>query len=549
MDAEKKSKIIENTNRTINDYNTGALEAAMGYRFQTRAFLEVIFLYINSVDVRNPDILGTTNKNTFVYEAQAIIEKIKEQSRLDIKDLNFEVSGASTLGRFIPKAANRKMLQDNNFATDMDEVVDNAVDFGSGFLKVWKVNGIMKMRSVDPFAMIFNQYNFKGGLKIERLRKTAREIIADEKYDAGERAILKGKTKEDDLDKDFVIFQVVQDFPNGSQELSIVDTENDLVYFNHKDDEPIVSYYKFDIKKRKGFPDALGVGYNERIFNKLVQSKVARERMDAVMEVASKLPFQKQMDNERDNYAGKEVVKLKTSAIIGHKGNKIEPLDTGGVKQANLLTAQLNGLLATIPNDLNVGEALLGNTLPSGTSGALGNLLTENSSSVLKENKKNYAKFLDMVYADRLNAYLLDVFDKAEDLKKFLDPNDIKLIQQNVINYLVAQKQIDAAINEEPFDITIATEEVKRDIKGKPLISGDLLDKLREEVQGIRTFISGETVSKAASVAFIREIRNLYATKPELFKSPFFIETLKKEAEYESGISGLEIDNLLKEIQ
>src|SRR5690606_11062719 len=100
------------------------------------------------------------------------------------------------------------------------------------------------------------------------------------------------------------------------------DLEREAVYYDFMADEKIVSYYKFDYRKRKGFPDALGQGCNERIFNKLVQSKVNRERMDAVMEVASKLPFQKQMDNERDNYAGKEVVKMKTSAIIGHKENK-----------------------------------------------------------------------------------------------------------------------------------------------------------------------------------------------------------------------------------
>lgn len=548
MDQDKKNKIINRAKSTIENYNSGALESEMGYKFRTRAFLEVIFLYINSVDVKNPDLLGPNNKNTFVNDAQAAVEKIKEQIRLDIRDIGFQVNGASALGRFIPKAANRKMLEDNNFAEDLDDIPDNAADFGSGFLKVWEANGKMKMRSIDPFFIIFNQYNFKGGPKIERMRRSIRAVIEDKKYNSDATLKLSRETKPEDMDKEMILFQMVEDRPDGSQEISVVDTEREDVFYNYTSKKPVVSYYKFDYQKRKGFPDALGKGCYERVFNKMVQSKVNRERMDEVMNIASKLPFQKQMDNERDNYVGKEVTKLKTGAIIGHKGNPVSVMDTGGIKQANMINQQLGAIVQSIPNDLNAGEALMGNTLPSGTSGALGNLLTENASSVLKEVKKNYAKFLSVVYKERLTPYILDVFDSEDDLKDYLDPNDIKLIQQSVIDYLVAQKQIDAAINDAPFDLVLATEEVKREIKGKPLISGALLDQLREEVQGIKTFITGENISKAQTVGFIREMRNTYAKQPDLFKSPFFIELLKKEAEFEAGISGIEIDNLLKEL-
>jgi hypothetical protein len=546
--AEKNKALVDEAKRTIDDYNTGYLEADMGYKFRTRAFLEVVFLYVNGVDVRNPDILGKNNKNTFVNEAESYVEKIKEQIRMDIKDLNFLITGASALGQFIPKAANRKMLEENNFADDMDDVPDNAAVFGSGFLKVWESDKKMNIRSIDPFYIIFNQYNFKDGLKIERMRKTYRWIIDNEKYDKAARHKLSEDIPKADWDKEIVIYQVVKDLKDGGQEISVLNVDREEVYYNYESKEKVVSYYKFDYKKRKGFPDALGVGCYEKVFNKIVQSKVNRERMDRVMEVASILAFQKQMDNERDNYVGKEMVKLKPTAILGHKGNKIELLDTGGIKQANIINQQLGQIISTIGNDLNVSEALAGNTLPSGTSGTLGNLLTENSSSVLKEVKKNYAKFIDRIYHDRLNQHILDVFDSATNLKEYLDPNDITLIQTSVIDYLVAQKQIDAAINDVPFDLGAATEAVKREIKGKPLISGSLLDKLREEVKGIRTYISGEAVSKLQTVSFLREMRATFAKNPELFKSPFYIETLKKEAEFDAGISGIEIDNLLKEL-
>lgn len=548
IDLQTKTDVLNQTRKTVNDYNDGALEAAMGYKFRTRAFLEVLFLYMNSVDVKNPDLLGKNNRNTFIYEVRGEIEKIKEQIRLDIVDLNFQVSGASTLGRFIPKAANRKMLEDNDFAEDLDEVVDDAADFGSGFLKIWEVDKKLRLQSIDPFNIIFNQYNFKDGLKIERMRKSRKWVINNKKYDPDERIALQNETKQDDLENEITFYQVTEDLPTGGQRISIVDLDRETVYYTYTTKNRLVSYYKFDRKKRKGFPDALGVGYNEEVFNRLVQSKVNRERMDRVMEVASILAFQKQMDNERDSYVGKEVVKLKPTAILGHKGNPITPLDTGGVKQANLINAQLGEIVNSFGNDLNVGDALQGNTLPSGTSGALGNLLTENQSSVHKEVQKKYANFIGIVYKERLTPYILRVFDSADNLKDYLDPNDIKLVERNVINYMVAMKQIDAVINEQPFNLQLAKDEVKRELKGKPLVSGDLLEQLRSEVVGIRTFITGEKINKAQTVAFIRELRAQYQSNPEQFKDPFFIAMIKKEAEFEAGLEPIEIDNLLVEL-
>lgn len=545
------NKIIELAKRTIDDFNEGYLEADMGYKFRTKAFMNVVFLYSNSVDTKNPDLLGVNNRNTFVNDAQSSIEKIKEQIKMDLKDMNFLLPGSSSLSRFVVKAANRKILNENDFAVVIDEVPDNAVDFGSGFLKVWKSEGRLKMRSIDPYDMAFNQYNFRKGLKIERMMRSIRSIVDDERWDVDARTILRKKTKEDELDKEIAIYQVVRDYPDGTQSIYVVDIDNELVYYSFKTkkgEEKIVSYYKYDYEKRKGFPDALGKGCYEKVFNKLVQSKVNRERMDLVMEIASKLAFQKQMDNERDNYAGKEVVKLKTGQIIGHRGNRIEVINTGGTEQIAALNNQINSVANTIGNDLNMSEALLGKTLPSGTSGVLGNLLTENSSSVYKDKQEDYAKFLDKVYKDSVIPYILGVFDSSADLRKYLEPNDIRIIERNVINYLVAQRQIDAAILDVPFNRGLAEQEVKQQIKGKKLISGELLDKLREEAKGIETFISGESVSKAQTVAFLREMRQTYAANPQLFRDPLYVEMLKKEAEYDNGVSGVEIDNLLQEL-
>ena len=551
MDTEK-IKLIDKIKKHIDDYNTGYLEMSLGYKFRTKQFLDVLFLYTNSVDVKNPDILGATNKNTFVYEAQSSIRKVKEQIRLDIKDINFMIEGAMPLSRFIPKAANRKVMKDNNFAQTLDEVPDNAVDYGSGFLKIWKTkDGKINMKSIDPYYMIFNQYNFKDGLKTEKFQRTIREVIEDEKYDVGARNKLKEITEEKDLDGMMILYQTVQDMPNGNQKVSVTDPyakDGGLVFYDYETKEKLVKYYKYDLEKRKGFTDALGIGYNERVFNKLVQSKVNRERLDKVLAIASKLAFQKQIDNERDNIVGKDFVQLEDGAILGHKGNPITALNTEGVTQATLLKNEIIGIMNSIGNDLNTPEALQGNSLPSGTSGVLGNLLTENASSVLKEFKKSYANFLDYVYQDSVLKYILDNLNTDDNLQKYLTPNDYRLVKLSIKRYLVAQKYIDSVINNVPFDRAVAEAEAEREIGKKKIIPGELLKKLREEMEGITTYISGENISKAQAVSFLNDLQAKYLANPQALKDPFIKSLITRIAEYDAGISSLEVEQLFEEI-
>lgn len=548
MDKDK-TKMIEKIKKHIDDYNTGYLEMSLGYKFRTKQFLDVLFLYTNSVDTKNPDLLGVNNKNTFVYEAQSSIRKVKEQVRLDIKDINFMIEGAMPLSRFIPKAANRKVLKDNNFAPTLDEVPDNAVDYGSGFLKVWKTSdGKIHLKSIDPYYMIFNQYNFKDGLKTEKFPRTIREVIEDEKYNSDARLKLKEKTDEKNLDDMMALYQTIQDLPDGSQRVIVSEPYQDLLFYDYTTKEKLVKYYKYDLEKRKGFPDALGIGFNERIFNKLVQSKVNRERLDKVLAIASKLAFQKQIDNQRDNMVGKDFVDLEDGAIIGHKGNPITALNTDGAKQVTLLRNEIVSVMNSIGNDLNTPEALQGNTLPSGTSGVLGNLLTENASSVLKEFKKSYANFIDYVYSDSILKYILDNLKTDDDLKKYLTPNDYRLVKLSIKKYLVALKYIDSVIENRPFNRAVAEAEAEKELNKKKIIPGELLKKLREEMEGITTYISGENLSKAQAVSFLNDLQAKYLSNPQALKDPFIKALITRVAEYDAGISSLEVEQLFEEM-
>ena len=243
---------------------------------------------------------------------------------------------------------------------------------------------------------------------------------------------------------------------------------------------------------------------------------------------------------------GKDFVDLEDGMIVGHKGKPITALNTDGAKQVTLLRNEIVSVMNSIGNDLNTPEALQGNTLPSGTSGVLGNLLTENASSVLKEFKKSYANFIDYVYTDSILKYILDTLQTDDDLKKYLTPNDYRLVKLSVKKYLIASKYIDSVIENRPFDRAVAEAEAEKELGKKKIIPGELLKKLREEMEGITTYISGENLSKAQAVSFLNDLQAKYLSNPQALKDPFIKTLITRVAEYDAGISSLEVEQLFE---
>lgn len=552
----EENKIIQSVKDTVKKFNTGFIEVGgLNYKFRTKEFLDLIFLYKNQVDVANPDILGKNNRNTFFYELNSQTNKIKEQVELDLKDFTVMVPG-DDMSRFVLKAGNSNFLKDNNIGEVSDEITDNQVDYGSGFLKIWQgEDKKLKAKSIDPFYIIFDQYNFKKGAKIETFIKTLEQIMEDDKYTDEAKAKYAGLYPQYFTDKDVAntkirLYQAVSD-NKKSQTISVVDIENEILLYTHETKNKIVRYYKFDYIKRGGFPDALGVGVNELVFNKIVQSKVNRTRLDKVLEISSKIVFQKFIDNENENLIGKDILSLDDNEIVGYtnKDGAIQPLNLGGVNQIAMLTNEITKISNGIGNDTSVFDAMSGKTLPSGTSAQLGNLLTENASTIFTKIRDKYARGWATVYKEVIIPYFLDNFDNLADLKTILTGTDLLVVKDKIKKYLVARDYALSVINDVPFDKAEAEQNAEREIKNNDIVIGDYFKKIKEKLDNVSIFISGEEVNKPAVSALIQDLRNIYVQNPMLLKDQFYISAIKKQAEYDAGLSEYEIDMLLEQVQ
>ena len=255
---EKESEILDIGKKTIDDYTDSGLETESGYSFRTRDFWQIIFLYTNFVSANDRDLLGVDNRNTFVNEALEYVNKAISETQIDLKDINFLYHGEMALASFVIRSANRRMLRENNFSVGLDHCLQDAQTYGTGFLKVWKLRGKKKMKCVDPLFLIFNQYNFAAGMKIEVLNKTREQIINDEKYDEDARERFANATQADSQggtvnnEYNYQLYQGVTDREDGSQEMSVFDVENKIVFYNEEFRKPIVKYFKFDRKKDVG---------------------------------------------------------------------------------------------------------------------------------------------------------------------------------------------------------------------------------------------------------------------------------------------------------
>jgi len=556
---EDEKRLIDKTHRTVSSFNSGYLtKGKYGYKFRVREFIETVFLYINGVDRKNPDILGKHNDNSFVLEANDLRAKIKEQVRLELKDISFLLKGSAAFTNLVAKSANRKALRENNAQMEFKQFADDGVDYGSGFLKCWiNSKSKLKIKSIFPTDMIFDIQDFKGGLKIEPKMERMRDIKKKDIYDSTKVMKLYNALdcppEEERDDQKVMIYHVYEPIAwNDNEEateykISVIAADYDIVLYQIETDE--VYFYKWDYDVRAGFKDALGVGLMEKIFNLVVKSKTAQKRLEAVMKVSSVGAYQKQVDGKTDANVGKQLTKIKTGTIIGHKGNKIEKLDLVNDGQIIALTNELTNLGQSMMKAVNVNDVIQGNTLPSGTSGILGNLLNENASSVHKDTQKNLANAIERFYLQVGIPYMLGVYKKDDDLKDFLDPNDIKSIEREVRNYFILLEQIQAEIDNVEFDPALANKKADDLFEGNKLIPNDLLDNLRDDAKSIQVIITGEKQSKAQTVAFIQYMRDIYLQNPEIFKDPTFIELLKKQAEYEQGLDPLEIDQLFDELQ
>lgn len=548
-------KIIDKAKNLLETWQHGSLKIGnLGYQFRYYQFINIAYLYLNGVDAKNPDLMSPKNPHHFISDFIDSLTKINEQTRIDFKELGFLVEGHSELAKYIAKAANRKTLTVNNDWTEvMERTTDDANWYGSGFKMIYEdAKGVQQHRHVSPWNIVWNLYDFKASPKMKVLNRTVEQVLKNKRYSKTAKAALRDEYPTDeDKQKQIQLFQYID-----TEKMYIIDLANDLVLM--KGDRPKgLHFSKYDHEYRRGFNDAPGRGVFEKIMNVIVQNKIARERYNEVEAITTKLLMAKVVDGKGDKVQNKQSQNLKTGLIIPvtSSDNIPQPINMGGQAQLNELNAKISETRELTRSMLNVPDVLNGDskTLGANASGVAIQSLAEYASSVHKDVKKRYARVAEKEYRDFIMPYNLQVFNSEDNIRKYLDTVEWNVVKRNIIDYQLAVKQAEllgSGVPPEEVEQMLIDEEerLKREMKNKKIISKDILEALREDVQDIQIVISGEQVSRSVKSEFFGKIRDNYLANPQLLDDRKFVAILKKEAK-NLGLDELEVTEFINDIQ
>lgn len=548
-------KIIDNAKNLLETWKDGSLKiGSLGYKFRYYQFINIAYLYLNGVDAKNPDLMSPKNPHHFIPDFVDSLNKINEQTRIDFRELGFLVEGHSELAKYIAKAANRKTLTVNNDWTEvMERATDDANWYGSGFKMIYEDSkGVQQHRHVSPWDIVWNLYDFKKSPKMKVISRTVKEVLENPRYSKTSKTALRELYPEDkDKETQIQLFQYVDE-----ENMYIIDLANELVMM--KGDRPRgLHFSKYDHEYRRGFNDAPGRGIFEKIMNVIVQNKVARERYNEVEAITTKLLMAKVVDGKNDKVQNKQAHQLKTGLIIPvtNADNIPVPINMGGQAQLNELNAKISETRELTRSMLNVPDVLTGDskTLGANASGIAIQSLAEYASSVHKDVKKRYARVAEKEYRDFIMPYNLQVFDSEDNIREYLDTVEWNVVRRNIIDYQLAVKQAELlGSGVPPLEVEQALEDererLERDMKNKKIISKEILEALRDDVQSIQIVISGEQASRQVKNEFIERVRNDYLANPQVFGDPRYIGILKKGAK-NLGIDELEVTEFINDIQ
>ena len=546
-------KIIIKAEKLLETWRHGSLRIGnLGYKFRYYQFINIAYLYLNGVDAKNPDLLDPKNPHHFIPDFIADLTKINEQTRIDFKELGFLVEGHSELAKYIAKAANRKSLTINNDWTEVQErVTDDANWYGSGYKMIYQdSNNVQKHKHLSPWDIVWDLYDFKNSAKMKVLNRSVKEVIENKRYSKTARSNFKEIYK-DDLDKRVEIYQYVDE-----KNLYIVDLVNGIIFLSGK--RPAGLYFsKYDHEYRRGFNDAPGRGIFEKTMNVIVQNKVARERYNEVEAITSKLLYGKVVDGNNDKVQNKQVQNLKTGLIIpvSSPDNIPVPINVGGGQQLQELASKITQTRELYSTILGVPDVLQGDakTLGANSSGIAIQSLAEYASSVHKDVKKRYAREAEKEYRDYIMPEILKAFNSSDNIKKYIDPTEWNVVKRNIIDYELAVKQAELlgeGIAPEEVNALLVDEEEKlrKDFKNRNIITEDILEALRDDVQAIQIVISGEKASRQVRSEFYNTIMANYMQNPQVLDDPKYIALIKKQAK-NAGIDELEVTEFLNNIK
>lgn len=570
------------------NYLQGNTRMSKYVTFSMHDTLEKIEAYLNSRHISGEtDSLGRSKPFFNIVSAAANVWF--RATDLDRKDIKFiPQDSASVVLAFVGNVLLQNWMTENAFGQFLNAWGRSLACYGSAICKFVEKDGELIPSIVPWNRFIADPVQFDALPRIEKLYFTPAQLRQNKAYNQEViDGLIKSKVSRRTLDKmqkdtmnDFIeVYEVhgmidsrcLEDYPDLSiadDEIKYVQQMHVISYMQTSGDRGDLSYNDYCLYKGREAKDpyvithlieqdgrTLAIGAVEYLFDAQWMQNHTIKNMKDTLDIASRLIFQ----TSDSSFVGRNVLTaIESGDIMIHSLN--QPLvriandkpDISALQNFGLQWQSLGRELTSTP------DALRGNTLPSGTPYALGQLLTNNSTSLFEVMTENKGLALEEILREHVIPHLKKQLRNTDEVVAILDDAGITEIDSIYIPHEAIKRynqntkqQILSGQTPQPFDQMGAQAAVKQQTatlgNKRFFVPDDIEKKTWADIfsdfawERVRVEITNEQSDKMAVLQTLSTVLQTLATNPGALADPNMKLVFNKIISETGAISALQL--------
>jgi hypothetical protein len=564
-----------------NTYVNGTANISKYVDYSQYETISTVEAYLNSKHISgSEDALG--REKPFFNVVTSVANIWMRATDIDRKNIKFK---ATKVKHIIPAFLANIILQDwmkrTNFGSFLNDWGRTLARYGSAITKFVEKDGVLHINVTPWNKLITDQIDFESNVKIFKFFLTPAQLKANPIYkqDVVESIIDAKQTRTtlndqtiDTLSDYIEIYEVQGNLPLSmiTEEEKDDDTYVDQIHiisFNgDKEDFTLYSgklkkqqYHKADLIKEDG--RAMGIGAVEYLFPAQWMANHAIKLAKDQLELVSKVIYQ----TADKNYAGRNALtSIENGDIFIHEPNS--PL-TQVNNQGHDLTS-LQNFMTQWQNQAkeitSTPDAIMGNTMPSGTAYRQVAILNQESHSLFELMTENKGIALEEMFREWIIPYIKTKLNTKEEIVAVLDSMQVKQLDTWYLNTkamkIVNRKIIDEVLNgnmvspeeqDEMFNKESAELQAQLGQLGNTryLKPSEIDDKTWKDIfkdfdWEIEVEVTNEQSDKEAMMTTLTTVLQAVAQNPNILQDQTMKTIFSKIIEHTGALSSIEISQM-----
>lgn len=546
------------TRKMIDNYTTGQTETGKYVSFNLYEHIEKIHAYLNSKHISgDTDALG--REKPFFNITVAASNIWYRATDIDRKDMGVTASNSKeVLQSFCANQLLDYWMKRIQFNAFLNKWGRTKAQYGSAISKFVEKDDTL-VASVIPWnRIICDSVDFYSNPKIERLFLTKSQLLANKSYDQEvvkslldtlTTRKLSDKQKIDNKSDYIELYEIHGEFPlsylTGREEDEDIYTQqmHVITFLAGKDKGDFDDFTLFAGKEKKDpyvithlleeEGRVIGKGAVEYLFEPQWMVNHSAKLIKDQLDSASKLIFQ----TSDPAFVGQNMLSaVETGDILLHSMN--QPL-TQVANNSHDITSLMNmsNQYKSLAQEItSTPDAMMGNTMPSGTAYRQVAVLNQEAHSLFELMTENSGNSLEFMLREHVIPFIKSKMDSVKEISALLEANDVKKIDAAFIKYksneirndLLKKQVLSGQLAEEPdmnkiqndLQESLIANGNQRFITPSDMDNINWSDLLKDFEWTVNVNVTGESSNKEAVMTTLTTLLQSVSQNPGMFKDP-----------------------------